>query len=40
MKCISIYRLFDGIDDCPYMDDENNNTIEKNTLIEQLKKTH
>ncbi len=39
-KCISIYRLFDGNDDCPYMDDENINVIDNIHLMEQLKKTH
>ena len=41
-KCISIYRLFDRKNDCPYMDDENLNTIRSiNTnIINILNKTH
>ena len=27
VKCISIHHLLDGIDDCPYMDDESINNI-------------
>jgi hypothetical protein len=32
VKCISIYRLMDNIDDCPHRDDEN--------IIEHLERTH
>jgi len=41
-KCISIYRVFDEKNDCPYMDDENLNTIRSiNTnIINILNKTH
>jgi hypothetical protein len=39
-KCISLHRLFDGIEDCPFMDDENITAINNNALIEQLKQTH
>jgi len=41
-KCISIYRLFDQNNDCPYMDDENLNIIRStNTnIINILNKTH
>jgi len=41
-KCISIYRLFDQNNDCPYMDDENLNMIRSiNTnILNILNKTH
>jgi len=41
-KCISIYRLFDQKNDCPYMDDENLNMVRsRNTnIINNLNKTH
>jgi hypothetical protein len=39
-KCISIHRLMDNIDDCPYMDDENILEINNTDVIEQLKQTH
>ena len=39
-KCISIYRLMDSINDCPYMDDENITIINTNSLMERLNKTH
>ena len=39
-KCISVHRLMDSIDDCPYMDDQNMTIINSTDLIERLKKTH
>jgi len=37
-KCISIYRVLDDINDCPYSDDENEN--HQNLLENQYKQTH
>jgi len=39
-KCISIHRLMDGIDDCPYLDDENKSEINNTDVIKQLEQTH
>jgi hypothetical protein len=39
-KCISLYRLLDKIDDCPYMDDENITAINNTHAGKQLDKTH
>ena len=33
-KCISVHRLFDGIHDCPYTDDENQTLIYTSNIIE------
>ena len=39
VKCISVYRLIDGINDCPYMDDENIIVLnESSNLVKQLEK--
>lgn len=37
-KCISIHRLMDGIDDCPYLDDENNTDVIKQLEQTQVKR--
>ena len=43
-KCISIYRLFDGVNDCPYDDDEDhdrmNNNNNNNNVFEFLTESH
>ena len=39
-KCISIHRLLNNIDDCPYIDDENVILVNNTELIQQLRKTH
>ena len=41
-KCISIYRVFDEENDCPFMDDEDLNMIHttNTNIINILKKTH
>jgi len=39
-KCISIYRLMDRINDCPYMDDENMDFIKTTNAMNLLNKTH
>jgi len=33
-KCISVHRLLDGIDDCPYTDDENETLIYTSNIIQ------
>jgi hypothetical protein len=39
-KCISIYRLLDTVDDCPYADDENITLINTPDIIKKLDETH
>jgi hypothetical protein len=39
-KCISFNRLNDGIDDCMYSDDEDENILEKQTLTKYFQQTH
>ena len=39
-KCISIYRLMNRINDCPYMDDENMNFIKTTNAMSLLNRTH
>ena len=39
-KCISVYRLLDNNNDCPYIDDENIIVINNTDAGKQLDKTH
>ena len=39
-KCISIHHLFDGVYNCPYMDDEDFQIIQRTNIITMLNKTH
>jgi hypothetical protein len=40
LKCISIHRLMDGINDCPSIDDETTFKLNNTDLIKQLEQTH
>ena len=40
VKCISVSRLLNGVDDCPYLDDENMTLINTSDIIKLLEKTH